>query len=169
MFHNDSFVEQVVKRGKQRPSYYWKVAVSILLIAVSEAMIFLFGRLVTGPVVFIIAIYMFIFVLGYGTLEYEYIFTNGDVEIAGIYKDSKRREFFHFNFDQVTMVAPVDSPHIANEAYHRKNYFGSKRGSDNQIALMVDVNKRKELIIIEPDERSLAHIKTFARSKCYDI
>lgn len=166
MFSSDSFVEQVVKKGKPMPYYYAKLVVAIVLVIISEAMIFLFGRLVTGPVIFIIAVYLFLIIIQYGNVEYEYTFTNGSVEIAGIYKASKRREFLHFDMDQVVMIAPADSEQIAAESFHRKSYFGSKQGSNTQIAMLVDVNKRRELVILEPDERSMEHIRLFGRNKC---
>lgn len=166
MYGNDSVIEQVVKPGKPRTAYYGKIACSFVLVGIGYVLTLLMGRVVSGPIVFIIGVYMFLATWGYGMTEYEYIFVNGDVEIAGIYKASKRREFFHFDFDHVIMIAPVDSPQLTGQKHQRKSSFCSKNGSDlKQYGILAEIKDRKELIIIEPDERSLAHIKMYAKNK----
>ncbi len=169
MYGNDSVIEQVVKRGIPRPAYYGKIAFSFLLVGIGDILTLVMGRVVSGPIVFIIGVYMFLAVWGYGTIEYEYIFINGDVEIAGIYKASKRREFFHFDFDHVIMIAPADSPELGKQKYQRRSSFCSKKSELKQYGILAEIKDRKELIIIEPDERSLAHIRMYARNKCYDM
>ncbi len=173
MFNSDSFVEQVVKNGKHSKYFGLKILLSILTVMAGLVIMYYFGPgllgLFVAPIIIIIGIYLFFLVLSYRELEYEYTLTNGSIEIAGVYKKSKRKEFFHFDFDQVDMIVPADSKRIENEKYDRKSYFGSKQGNDNQIAMLVEIKKHRELIIIEPNERTLAHIKLYARTKCSDI
>ena len=173
MFDNDSFLEQVVKNGKPNKYYYLKILLSLLVILTGWVII-LFSNpgimsIMVAPVIIIGGIFLFFCVLGYRRMEFEYTFTNGSVEIAGVYKASKRREFFHFDFDQVLMIAPVNSKRLENEKFDRKSYFGSVKGNDQQIAMLVDIKKKKELIIIEPNEKTMKHILLFAKNKCYDL
>ncbi len=172
MFNSDSFLEQVVKNGKPNKYYYLKIVLSILVILTGWVIILFMGAgimsIMVAPVIIIGGIFLFFYVLGFRRMEYEYTFTNGSIEIAGVYKAS-RREFFHFDFDQVLMITPANSKRLEHENIDRKSYFGSVKGNDHQIAMLVEINKKKELIIMEPNEKTMKHILLFAKNKCYDL
>lgn len=74
-----------------------------------------------------------------------------------------------FELDQVTMIVPKDSERISNENFAKKRDYSSRTGKGQVISLVIDLNGRRELVSMEPDEKLLAHIKTFARNKMYDI
>lgn len=100
-------------------------------------------------------------------MEYEYTLTNGSVEIAAIYNASRRKEKKHFSLEQVSMVVPKDSPRISNERFVKTYDFTSKRHPEAVIAMVLDEKDKKQLILMEPNEKTMTHIKNYAKNKVY--
>lgn len=163
---NDSYVEQAVK-GKTENSFYLRLALSIWITFMGIPVLFFKGGV--GLILSIIGICLFCHFFGYRNLEYEYTLTNGSIEIAVIYNASKRKELMHFEMDQVAMVVPKDSQRIEHESFAKTHDFTSKNPEYACISMVVEINGKKELVTIEPNEKSLAHIKNFAKLKLYDI
>ena len=164
---SDSYVEMAVK-AKPGKDYYLKLTMSILLIAIGIfAFLFILGGI--GLVISIIGICLFCYFMGEKNLEYDYTLTNGSIEVAAIYNGSKRKELMHFELDQVTMVVPKGSNRISHENFVKLYDFTSKTGEGTAIALVLERDSRKELVLLEPNDKALEHIKTFARHKVYDI
>jgi len=163
---NDSYVEQALK-AKPGNDFYVKLAISIWVIFMGIPVLFFVGGV--GIILSIIGICLFVYFLGYRNMEYEYIFTNGNIEIAAIYNASKRKELMHFEMEQVAMVVPEKSERISHESFVKIRDFTSRNKDRHGIAFVVEINGNKELVIIEPNEKSLEHIKGFAKNKIYDI
>lgn len=163
---SDSYVEQALK-AKPRGNYYGKLALAVIITLFGAGSV-LFAGLI-GLVIMIIGIALFSVFVGEKNLEYEYILTNGSVEIAAIYNGSKRKELMCFELDQVTMIVPKNSQRIETEKFAKKRDYSSHIGDGQVIAIVLELNNRRELVEMEPDERTLAHIKAYARMKMYDI
>jgi len=163
---NDAYVEQSVK-AKPGIGYFFKIFISFALILMGIPFI-LVGGLGIIPVA--IGIGLFMHFSGDSKMEYEYTLTNGSVEIAAIYNASRRKEIMQFDLENVTMVVPKDSNRInPQEKFSKTCSFVSKTGEGQQISLVLEENGRKKLVTIEPNEKSMEHIKMFAKNKCYDI
>ena len=130
---------------------------------------FLFVEPGWGFVVFVVGICLFFYFLGDCKLEYEYAMTNGSVEIAAVYNASRRKELMHFELEQVTMIVPKGSERIAHETFRKKRDFTSKKKKEKEIALVLELESGKELIFMEPNKKSLEHIKMYTKNKYYDI
>lgn len=163
---SDSYVEQSFK-AKPGRDFYLRLFFSVLLV-IAGGVLTLFSALI-GFVLFLAGICMFFYFMGNRNMEYEYILTNGSVEIAAIYNASKRKELKSFDLEQVTMIVPKDSNRIASESFTQKKDYSSRMGEGKVISLVIEMNGRKELVSIEPNEKTLMHIKTYARNKMYDI
>lgn len=163
---SDSYVEQAF-RAKPAGDYYVKLFLSVLLAVAGCGAVF-FSVLI-GFVLFLAGICLFFYFMGNRNMEYEYILTNGGVEIAAIYNASKRKELMSFELDQVTMIVPKDSNRIATETFARKRDYTSRTGDGKVISFVVEQNGSKELVMMEPNEKILAHVKNYARNKMYDI
>lgn len=163
---SDAYVEQSVK-AKPGIGYFFKIFISFALILMGIPFI-LVGGLGIIPVA--IGIGLFMHFAGDSKMEYEYTLTNGSVEIAAIYNASRRKEILQFDLENVTMVVPKDSNRINPQERFSKTYsFVSKAGEGQQISMVLEENGRKKLVTIEPNEKSMEHIKMFAKNKCYDI
>lgn len=163
---SDSYYEQAIK-AKPGSDFYLKLLLSVLL-AVAGCVLVLFVGMI-GLVLFLAGIFMFYSFIGNRNLEYEYTLTNGSVEIAAIFNASKRKELMSFELDQVKMIVPVDSNRITAESFAKKRDYSSRTGEGKVISLVVEKNGIKELVSLEPDEKTLEHIKAYAKNKMYDI
>lgn len=162
----DSYIEQSL-RTKPEKVYYVKLILAIWVICIGIFMVLL--GLGLGLIITVIGVALFIYALGEGRMEYEYILTNDNVDIAAIYNASRRKEKMHFELEQVTMIVPNGSNRISHETFKKTRNFTSRLGRGQEIALVVEINGHKELVLMEPDEKTLEHIKNYTKNKCYDI
>lgn len=163
---SDSYIEQVIK-ARPGKDYYSRMSAPLIVAVIGAISVLFIGIL--GVFIFAIGIYLFMSNAGKGQMEYEYILTNGSVEIAAIYNANKRKEMTSFELEQVTMIVPQGSERIATEKFAKKRDYSSRTGKGQVISLVVEANGRREMVSIEPDERTMAHIKSYARNKMYDL
>lgn len=164
---NDSYIEQSF-RAKPEKLFYVKMALSVWVTCIGVLM-FLFITPQLGMIIVVVGISLMVYAAGEGRMEYEYTITNGNVDIAAIYNASRRRERMRFELEQVTMVVPKDSNRISHETFKKTRNYTSGYGREQEIALVVEMDGNKELILMEPDEKSLEHIKNYTKNKYYDI
>jgi hypothetical protein len=163
---SDSYVEQALK-AKPTGSYYGKMLLGVFLILLGAVLVLFTGAI--GLLVFIVGIVLCVYFREERNLEYEYILTNGSVQIAAIYNANRRKELLDFELDQVTMIVPKGSKRLETQHFAKKRDFSSRRGQGQVISMVVERNNRQELISMEPNEKTMAHIKTYARNKIYDL
>lgn len=160
----DTYVEQSVK-AKPGADYYLKMILATVLIVAGIPLTLLF----IGFLMIAFGVIILIYYAGDARYEYEYTLTNGSVDIAAIYNARRRKEKLQFDLENVTMIVPKDSNRINPQEKYKTYSFLSKAGEGQQIALLMDLNGNKTMVLMEPNERSMEHIKTFAKNKCYDI
>lgn len=163
----DSYMEQSF-RARPDKLFYVKMALSVWVTCIGVLML-LYITPQLGLIIVVVGISLMVYAAGDRRMEYEYTLTNGNVDIAVIYNASRRREKMHFDLEQVTMIVPKGSNRISHETFKKTRNYTSGFGREQEIALVVEVNGNKELIIMEPDEKSLEHIKNYTKNKYYDI
>lgn len=163
---SDSYVEQVLK-AKPDGTFYLKMFISSFFVVLGIISFPFIGS--TGFVFAMLGICLFFCFFGDSNMEYEYTLTNGGVDVAAIYNASKRKEKKHFELEKVTMIVPKGSLRISQEKFAKKYDFTSKRAGDLIIALVLEEKGNKQLILMEPDEKTMAHIKSYAKDKMYDL
>jgi len=148
----DVFKEQIVKKEPTVKNGLIKGGV-IFLIVLVFFLIFPY----TGEFTVII-----IAALGFGAyllfsllnVEYEYIFTNGELDIDCIYSKSRRKRQFSGVVRDFEIMAHVEDKNYAsnfNSAIETKDYSSGKV-KDNTYAFLTVYKSKKTKIIIEPDE-----------------
>lgn len=164
MFDN-SFYEMAIKT-KATGDYYWKMLLGIVVTLLGVLTFPLIGA---GALVIIV---IGVCILGfYGqdkNVEYEYTFTDGSIEIAAVYNASRRKEVFSFDMDNVSMIVPIGSKRIEHEKFSKKRDYSSKKRNDKIYCFVIEVDKEKQLVLLEPNEKALAHIKLYGRNKMYN-
>lgn len=161
----NSFYEMAVK-SKATGDYYLKMALGIIITLLGVLAFPLVGGI--SLVVVVIGICVIASFAQDKNVEYEYTFTDGSIEIAAVYNDSKRKEVFSFEMDHVSMIVPQGSLRIANESFSKKRDYTSKTQNDKIYCFVLESEKSKELVMLEPNEKALAHIKTYGRNKMYN-
>ena len=164
---SDSYIEQSF-RAKPDKLFYVKMALAVWVTCIGVLM-FLFITPQLGMIIIVVGIALMVYAAGERRMEYVYTLTNDNVDIAAIYNASRRKEKMHFGLEQVTMIVPKGSDRISHETFKKIRNYTSGFGREQEIALVLEVNGSKELIIMEPDEKSLQHIKNYTKNKYYDI
>ena len=158
----DVFKEQLVKKittGKDTASNIGIVALAVI--------IFFFCTTIQALGPFLIFILIALgavcyFLITRRNIEYEYIFTNGDLDIDAIYNKSKRKRLFSSSVKDFEIMAPVQDTahtHELSGATETKDYSSGVTGP-NTYAFMTSYKGKRLKIIIEPNDMMLKAFST---------
>lgn len=164
--YNDSFIEQSFK-ARPMISFYLKMFISIVLILTGGVFLF-FIDLLIGFVLTVAGICLLCFYFGERKVEYEYTLTNGSIEVAAIFNATKRKELCCIDLSKATLIIPSSSQRAQTQDASKKYRYVSGKKDANTILIYADDNK-KACYELEPDEKSFAHIKNYARNKMSDF
>jgi hypothetical protein len=87
-------------------------------------------------------------------VEYEYVFTNGEIDVDKIVEMKKRSRALTFNIKSVELLAPENSQHIkdfANKPSKVVTLFPNTTDKDVYVAMVTGGNERLQLRFV-PDE-----------------
>lgn len=106
----DNFYEQLIT-SKEDKNY--KKAVNLMYVAFGLAFIvtFLLGQIFLGIVFLIIGIILFFLKKNFH-VEYEYAFTNGEIDIDRIFEMKSRKRAISFNIREIELMAEENSEEI---------------------------------------------------------
>lgn len=165
----DIFMEKIVAKKKTIADHMITVGVvlaGIILIMLSLT-IEVIQKLNIGIILIVGIAYLGYRLITSRNLEYEYIVTNGDLDIDKIINKRNRKRIFSANCKEFDIVAPVK-----NDSYNRSLHGIKKRidasGSlDSPDAWFVTLNYKgeKTLVIFEPDERMLENFRKYIPRK----
>ena len=158
----DVFKEQLVKKavtGKNTALRFGIVALAVIIFFFCLAIPF-----VQQFAVFVAA------ALGFGVyilitrqnIEYEYIFTNGDLDIDVIYNKSKRKRLFSSSIRDIEIMAHVQDKahtHDLSNAAETKDYSSGVTGP-NTYAFVMSYKGKRTKFIIEPNEMMIKAFST---------
>lgn len=165
----DTFIEKLVTKKKSAADHL--ITVGIVLAAMLLIMIALMIQVLQELGISLI-IAAGIAYLGYRLLssrnvEYEYIVTNGDLDIDKIISRRKRKRIFSANCKEFDIVAPVKSDSYNRSAQEIKKKIDASSSMDSADAWFVSLNYKgeKTVVIFEPDERMLKNFKIYIPRK----
>ena len=101
-------------------------------------------------------------VMGFLNVEYEYIFTNGELDIDVIYNRTRRKRMYSGGVSNFEVMAHVDDKNHSgdfNSAQETKNY-SSGVTTDDTYAFLTTYKGKRVKIIFEPNEMMLKAIST---------
>lgn len=104
------------------------------------------------------------------SLEYEYVFVDGQLDFDMISGKSKRKTLLRIDFEQVEVMAPEGSHALDSYTYIQceKKDFSSGRKDSKPYVIMVSVENKKMKILFEPNEKMLGVIKQKSARKLTD-
>jgi len=164
----DVFKEQIVARkqtSKDTAIRVCLVVVVVLVFLITMAMLGALGMIITIAVGFG-AFYLMSFL----RVEYEYIFTNGELDIDIIYNRARRKRVFSGQVKNFEIMAHVeDTVHLGSfsSAQETRDYSsGSVR--ENTYAFLAIAKGKRLKVIIEPNEKMMDAIsRSISRSKLH--
>ena len=102
-------------------------------------------------------------------IEYEYIVTNGDLDIDVIISKRKRKRIFSANCREFDIVSPVKSSHFDQSVQNIRNRIdaSSSRDSPDAYFVTLNYNGEKTLVIFEPTEKMLNNFRFYIPRKVF--
>ena len=102
-------------------------------------------------------------------IEYEYIVTNGDLDIDQIISKRKRKRIFSANCKEFDIVSPVKSNSFSQSVQSIRNRIDASSSIDSPDAYFITLNYKGErtLVIFEPDEKMLDNFKKYIPRKVF--
>lgn len=165
----DSYTEQILQvnpSGKQR----LMLAGAISVIAVGAFLaICVNGNL--GLTLLVIGAVLTGFAANAQKYEYEYAFTNGDCDIARIVNRASRKDVCFIAEGDVLRILPYQSEKFQNELQVNtqlavKDFTSGNHEAEAQwYAFMISQNGVSTAVILELNEKSFNHVKSFFKKK----
>lgn len=154
---NQLYAEAGVKRKDNAASMALR-ALIIFGIIIGFFLLFL-GQVfsMVGIVLIVALIYLFPRL----NVEYEYVFVDGQLDFDAIKGKAKRKTLLRIDFEQVEIMAPLDSHALDSYTYVKlvEKNFSSGNKDSKPYAIVANVEDKKLKIIFEPNEKMLSMIK----------
>lgn len=95
------------------------------------------------------------------SVEYEYIFVDGQLDFDRISGKSRRKTMLRIEFEQVEIMAPINSHSLDsyNHIQLEKKDFSSLSKDSKPYAIIASAGNKKMKIIFEPSEKMINIIK----------
>ncbi len=161
----DVFKEQIIKKVQTTKELLLKAAV--ILAAVLIALVLSSIKIVLGffPVVVLVLGFLTYYLLSFFNMEYEYILTNGELDIDVIYNRSRRKRVFSGMAKDFELFGKADSKGFGGEGgMVLKNYASGRKASETY-AFIAMIAGKKTKVIIEPNEEMTKMLLTFIPSR----
>ena len=166
---DDVFMEKIVSRRKTGKDYL-KIAGVILAALVVLILISMFGSYVgfLVPLLLVGVGYLLYILLTSMNIEFEYIVTNGDLDIDEIIARRKRKRVFSCKAKEIELMAKVGS----DEWRDARKQTSRKLLDCSQIIdatgnwfILSEYKGQRMIVVFAPDERMLRSMRRFNPSK----
>lgn len=173
MQEEQTFTEQMVKRGNARTDFIHRIYL-ILIGAIIVAIPFLIGYNVAiyiESVVIVIVLLMLWIMWRQAAKEYEYIYTDGNLDIDVVYSRSTRKHLFSVDMKRAIVLGHHDSEQVKKVLpgykFDKTIYACQGKPADGTYALVAEYRSKQYLIYFEPDDRILRFIKAYSPRNSY--
>ena len=156
----DVFKEQIIKRKPSTKDGLIRVG---LIIAVFLIMMIAFIIIPAfAPFIALAAGFGAWYLMSFLKVEYEYAFTDGELDIDAIYNRSRRKRVFSARVNDFEIMAHIDDKMRIAEFQNAQETHDYSSGvvSENTYAFMLNYRGKRTKIIIEPNEVMLKALAT---------
>lgn len=165
----DIFLERLVPKKKTPVDLVITLGIILMTVFLAYLSLTLVVLAQLGISLFVAAgiIYLGYRLLTARNVEYEYIVTNGDLDIDMIISKKKRKRIFSSSCKVFDIVAPVKSSSYTQEVQSIKNKINATGSIDSPDAYFATLtyNNSKTVVLFEPDERMLKNFKIYIPRK----
>ena len=154
----DVFKEQIVKRKPTFKDTLIRVCLIVLVVLIFFVMIMILGEF--AVIITAAAGFGAYYLMSFLNVEYEYVFTNGELDIDTIYNKSRRKRMFSAKVNDFELMAHVeDNNHAAafGTVQDTRDYSSGVHGPDTYMCLL-NYKGKKTKLIFEPNEKMLKAI-----------
>ncbi|MCR5543255.1 MAG: DUF6106 family protein [Eubacterium sp.] len=163
----DRYDERLIKSKPGADAYIF-MGMSILVTLMGILLILTFWALPIGILLLALGIFMITKAVKGLSVEYEFILTNGDIDISKIKGKSKRVELGTIEADNITIMDRADSDYVKNDVSRRAVKIRKFTGPDNpegNIAIYVGDDNDKRLFLFDFDDKCTEHMKAVLKTK----
>lgn len=169
---NDVFVEQIIERRQDAGIIGKKLAITAAGLIVSAAFLFFGVVRFLFPFVFAASIWAAVVLSRRMNLEYEYSFTNGDLDVDCIVARRSRSKLLSVSIRTFDILAPKKEEfrsEYESQTIGKTVFAASSPKSESQwFAKYKDESGTMVLLIFEPNERMLEAFRKFIPRKIRD-
>ena len=144
----DKYYEQLTSAYISGAYKYYRYIIIAMIIVSAISIIFFFPISIISAILAII----FYFVKRKSYVEYEYIFTSGDIRIDMITEARKRKKVIKFDLSDLIMLAPEGSIHLDGVGKGKKITAYPKDSKEKRYAAIVKNNNEVNEIYFTPDD-----------------
>lgn len=165
---DEMFLEQMVKRGTKQKDLQVRIAIVIcgLIICIVPSLFSLVVTYYVTPVLLMLVALIVWIMWRRVAKEYEYIFTNGNLDVDVIYGQSTRQHLLGFDCRQCQMIVPANSKRYEHQIYEGKYdktiYACPGKVEENTYVILVREKEKNYRIFFEPNERLKNAIKEYS-------
>ena len=166
----DIFLEKIVKKKKTIIDYAIISGIIILSLFLMRV-ILSFRFLSSFAPLFVVGIGYFGYVLIRNrSIEYEYIVTNGDLDIDMIIAQRKRKRIFSGSYKDFEMIAKLTSGQYDYNNQNNKNRIVAVSSMDSSDVYFISVIKegKKTLVFFEPHAKMVESFKKYIPRKVFE-
>ncbi len=159
---NEFYIEQLVKRNSSKG----KMVLSAFLMALG--IICLAGGVLVNMVLLsgaVISLVLYYFIAQGNSLEFEYLYINGQLDIDKIISMKKRKHAYSMDMNDLVVIAPLGSDQLMGYQDIKLIDFSSKNGKNTVYKAVVVKNGEKVGVLLEPNEKILNAMKLIAPRK----
>ena len=163
----DTFIEKIVAKKKGVKDHLITIGV-VLAVLIAIPVIFnipVIGNM--GLLVSAVVIYLAYRIITSRNIEFEYIVTNGDLDIDKIVSQRKRKRIFSASCKDFDIVARVKSNSFSPRVQSIKNRIEAVSSVDSDNAYFATLNYKGEptVVFFEPNEKMLENFRLFIPRK----
>ncbi|SNU08305.1 hypothetical protein SAMN06297422_11751 [Lachnospiraceae bacterium] len=162
----DRYDERIIKGKTEVISFVWLV-LSILVAALGLALLILIPSV--GVIIFALGVFLITFTKDGLNIEYEYIITNGDIEISKIVAKKRRKLMKEIEASNVTKIDYASTDQVKNDLslgqIKVKKFLGSK-DEGKLVAVYSGEGEKATITLLDLNDKCVDHLKTVFKIKC---
>lgn len=163
----DRYDERIIK-GKTGAGAIAVLVLSVLIAILGLVLMLLFPPI--GFFILAIGIVAGVFAKDNTSIEYEYIITNGDIEIAKIMSKKRRKLMKEIEASNVTRVEYASAESVKNDLSLNKikvNKYLAKEEDGKIVAVYTGEGNNKTITLLDLNDKCIDHFKTVYKVKCF--
>lgn len=162
-----TFIEQMVKRGTKEKDTRNRILILASGIIIAFVPFFIGANAVyyAEPVVLLVAAFAVWILWRRAAKEYEYIYTDGNLDFDVIYSRSSRKHLASFDTRSVKIIAPANDPKAKAMTETKPNvtlFACAGAINDSTYVLVGEYASKSYHVYFEPEARILRGIKSYA-------
>ena len=154
----DTYCEQLVTVKKGAKFYFGLIGLWLAVIII--AFLSLIYLRVLSAIIIVASGYGAYYLMGFLSVEYEYIITNGTLDVDIIYSKRSRKRLATFELSDVESIDLYKGEHIDKNRY-KKVVVACASGDNDSYKLTFSGDSGLKIAVISPDERTRSEIVKF--------